>query len=70
MALPTPLMLDPAMLADSSLVHPEDDDDSEYEYEYHPTETEVRPHLGSLATHAALVVMLTSPHLTITRLSI
>lgn len=42
MALPTPLMLDPAMLADSSLVHPEDDDDSEYEYEYHPTETEVR----------------------------
>lgn len=30
------------MLADSSLVHPEDDDDSEYEYEYHPTETEVR----------------------------
>lgn len=49
MALPTPLMLDPAMLADSSLVHPEDDDDSEYEYEYHPTETEVRPHLGSLA---------------------
>ncbi|GKZ23066.1 hypothetical protein AbraIFM66951_008998 [Aspergillus brasiliensis] len=40
MAFPTPLMLDPAMLADSSLVHPEDDDDSEYEYEYHPTETE------------------------------
>ncbi|PYH68797.1 TFIIIC subunit 6 family protein [Aspergillus vadensis CBS 113365] len=40
MALPPPLMLDPAMLADSSLVHPEDDDDSEYEYEYHPTETE------------------------------
>ncbi|GLA30419.1 hypothetical protein M752DRAFT_290982 [Aspergillus phoenicis ATCC 13157] len=40
MALGTPLMLDPAMLADSSLVHPEDDDDSEYEYEYHPTETE------------------------------
>ncbi|RAL05084.1 TFIIIC subunit 6 family protein [Aspergillus ibericus CBS 121593] len=39
MALPTPLMLDPAMLAESTLANP-DEDDSDYEYEYHPTETE------------------------------
>ena len=41
MAFPTPLMLDPAMLAESTLANP-DDPDSDYEYEYHPTETEVR----------------------------
>ncbi|OOF90280.1 hypothetical protein ASPCADRAFT_179386 [Aspergillus carbonarius ITEM 5010] len=39
MAFPTPLMLDPAMLAESTLANP-DDPDSDYEYEYHPTETE------------------------------
>ncbi|PWY92923.1 hypothetical protein BO70DRAFT_392292 [Aspergillus heteromorphus CBS 117.55] len=39
MDFPPPLMLDPAMLADSPLPNL-DDPDSEYEYEYHPTDTE------------------------------